>query len=279
MRLDVKDEYVRINKQILLSLGIDPGAARNHKRQGLTREQISASDVLKQQQDTLRRELDAANHLLDLNAKQAAQDRAETKFREAVAKLRVVLTDVPGYRVAYVESAERQRYKLGLQDGKLIQGPPPGQQTGYTTAGVYSKEAGVGYAIYVMSPDGDIYVSGHEVGRFHHSSFLAGGEAAGAGEVKIIDGNLIALTNKSGHYAPTYVHVAQTLREFRDSLGQDLGQVELVLHVGMTVKWKTRAAGFLALFESGPQKPSAEVSRVLERDTSAEVEELVGSMP
>lgn len=279
MRLDVKDDYVRINKKVLIDLGIDPTKVREAKRQGLTKEQISAADVLKQQQDTLKREVEAAERLTDLTAKADAKLRAEAKFQEAVTKLRVVLTDVPDYRVAYVSSGDRLNYKLGLQADRIIQGPPPGLPGGYTTAASYSKEAGDGYAIYVMSPDGDIYVSGHEVGRFHHSSFLAGGEAAGAGEVKIIDGRVIALTNKSGHYAPTYVHVAQTLREFRDSLGQDLSQVELILHVGKVLRWKTKAAGFLALFEAGPQKPGSEVSKLFGDEETAEVEVLTGGMP
>ena len=72
--------------------------------------------------------------------------------------------------------------------------------------------SGPGYAIYVMSKEGHLYVSSHSVGHRHHSSLLAGGVVAGAGELKVSAGWLRWISNKSGHYQPDVFDMYQTLR-------------------------------------------------------------------
>ena len=53
-----------------------------------------------------------------------------------------------------------------------------------------------------MDPEGEIYVSRHSVGKFHHSSFLSGDPVAAAGEVVVKNGLITKVTDKSGHYQP-----------------------------------------------------------------------------
>ncbi|WP_128330261.1 hypothetical protein [Apibacter sp. HY039] len=54
-----------------------------------------------------------------------------------------------------------------------------------------------------MSKKGNIYISKYnEVGKFHHSSLVAGEEVAAAGEIIIENGIIKMITNKSGHYLP-----------------------------------------------------------------------------
>jgi hypothetical protein len=74
---------------------------------------------------------------------------------------------------------------------------------------------GPGYCIYVMSERGEIHVSSHSVGDRHHSSLLAGGNVAGAGEMQVWDGQLKWISNKSGHYFPESEHFLQTLHAFQ----------------------------------------------------------------
>ena len=74
---------------------------------------------------------------------------------------------------------------------------------------------GPGYCIYVMSERGDIHVSSHSVADRHHSSLLAGGNVAGAGEMQVWDGTLKWISNKSGHYFPECEHFLQTLHSFQ----------------------------------------------------------------
>lgn len=71
--------------------------------------------------------------------------------------------------------------------------------------------SGPGYAIYVMGKGGSIHVDAHAVGHRHHSSLLAGAKVAGAGELKVVDGWLRFLSNKSGHYQPSVLHLLQVL--------------------------------------------------------------------
>jgi hypothetical protein len=75
--------------------------------------------------------------------------------------------------------------------------------------------SGPGKAIYVMGRTGNIHVSSHSVGYRHHSSLLAGTNVAGAGELQVEDGRLKWISNKSGHYSPSVVHLVQTLHQLQ----------------------------------------------------------------
>jgi hypothetical protein len=79
-----------------------------------------------------------------------------------------------------------------------------------------------------MDEHGNLYASNyHARGRFHHSSFLAGGNVAAAGELAVIDGVLQLLTDSSGHYRPARGHTMQAINQLR-SMGIPIspGQVE-----------------------------------------------------
>lgn len=75
--------------------------------------------------------------------------------------------------------------------------------------------SGPGKAIFVMGRTGNIHVSSHSVGYRHHSSLLAGTDVAGAGEIEVDKGTLKWISNKSGHYAPSVVHMVQTLHQLQ----------------------------------------------------------------
>jgi hypothetical protein len=75
--------------------------------------------------------------------------------------------------------------------------------------------SGPGKAIYVMGRTGNIHLSSHSVGYRHHSSLSAGTSVAGAGELQVEDGRLKWISNKSGHYAPSVVHLVQTLHQLQ----------------------------------------------------------------
>jgi hypothetical protein len=71
--------------------------------------------------------------------------------------------------------------------------------------------SGPGYGIFVMSATGNLHVSSHNVGVRHHSSLLAGANVAGAGEMKVVNGVLKEMTNKTGHYHAKPIHLVQVL--------------------------------------------------------------------
>ena len=130
-------------------------------------------------------------------------------------------------RVKYLKTTEqRNQYRFGVDgEGRLMRGPD--QQQPFDTSEFETHFSGKGWAIYVMDPDGKMYAHNHKVGRFHHSSFLAGSEAAGAGEIKVENGVIKVISNKSGHYQPSPIQLVQTLQEVRSGLGQDLSQIQV----------------------------------------------------
>ena len=70
------------------------------------------------------------------------------------------------------------------------------------TKKMVTHHSGPGFAIYVISGEGNFHVASHKVGQYHHSSILAGGKVACAGEMKVTNGILSFISNKSGHYRP-----------------------------------------------------------------------------
>jgi len=124
--------------------------------------------------------------------------------------------------VHYFDDAERAEARLFVKDGKLF------DATGkpfHTAEGASVHTGGQGRAIFVMDKDGNIFASNYqEVGRMHHSSFLAGQPVAGAGELGVENGTLRLITNRSGHYHPTDVHQEQVLRWLQQQ-GVDISAV------------------------------------------------------
>jgi hypothetical protein len=114
--------------------------------------------------------------------------------------------------VAKVSDDERSDYQLHL-GGTVTRGSSPEP---YDTKESFSKFMKQGWAIFVMSVGGEMFSGEHKMGLFHHSSFFAGGDVAGAGELKVEHGKITGLTNKSGHYFP---EVEQTL-QVMDEIGR-----------------------------------------------------------
>ncbi|WP_445628165.1 hypothetical protein [Nostoc sp. DSM 114167] len=68
------------------------------------------------------------------------------------------------------------------------------------------------WMIFVLSPDGKFYADGHDEGKYHHSSALAGIPVKGAGAIKVTNGKLEAIADKSGHYKPNMHQMYTTLK-------------------------------------------------------------------
>jgi hypothetical protein len=153
------------------------------------------------------------------------------------------------FTVGYArDKATREDLRLGLGgDEKIYQGD---QVQPYSTDGLHSIASGAKYAIYAMDQMGRIYATGHRVSRVHHTSPLAGGDVAAAGEMVVQDGIIKAITNKSGHYRPDKDHLAQVLQETFKTLGGDLKNIRLKYFdsTGQEARWwppAENAHGFL----------------------------------
>ena len=77
-------------------------------------------------------------------------------------------------------------------------------------------------SIYVMDIEGNIFVESNNTGIVkHHSAFFDGNPVASAGSIIIIQGKIIFLDNRSGHYQPSKNFLTQLVQRFQE-LGVDL---------------------------------------------------------
>jgi hypothetical protein len=122
-----------------------------------------------------------------------------------------------GTPVTYLQDeAQRAPYRLYVQDGKLYDA----QGELFDTRGAGSAFGGTpGRAIFVMDAMGSFYASNvHAPGKFQHSSFLAGGPVAAAGEMEVHNGKLRLVTKRCETYRPTWAQVRQAVHRL-ESLG------------------------------------------------------------
>jgi hypothetical protein len=123
-----------------------------------------------------------------------------------------------GKVVRYLDETERKAYLVTIRDGKFYDadGNP------LDTTGALSLHGdGPNVGIWVMDGDGNIYVSTTpEINVFHHSSFVAGGELAAAGEIKIVNGELAYLTNGTGHYKFDWSFIKRAVDQMRSQGAQ-----------------------------------------------------------
>jgi hypothetical protein len=112
--------------------------------------------------------------------------------------------------VTYLDDTAREAYRITIHDGLVYDSRG---QLFDTSNGVSAFGPGhEGRAIFVMDEHGNLYASTfQQFRRFHHSSLLAGGEVAGAGELVVRDGRIELLTDQSGHYMPGRARTLQVL--------------------------------------------------------------------
>jgi hypothetical protein len=127
-----------------------------------------------------------------------------------------------GSAVKYLDENERNALKLTFRFGRILDAD--GQI--FDTTGTRALDSNSRRAIFVMDEQGNFFASKfHLVGRFHHSSFLAGAPVAAAGEIEVRKGQLIAISDRSGHYLPRRQFTKQALDELK-TRGIDIGQVK-----------------------------------------------------
>lgn len=106
-----------------------------------------------------------------------------------------------------IDIPKQELTRLTLRDGLLrgADGKP------FSTKEMTTHFSGKGHAIYVMSEEGHLHASTHLKGYRHHSSLLAGRQVACAGEMRVHEGRLEWISNKSGHYRPEPIHMIAVL--------------------------------------------------------------------
>lgn len=129
-----------------------------------------------------------------------------------------------GTVVRYLTDEERAGHLLHVRDGLLVdvEGRP-------LDPDLANHPHRNGFAMYVLAPDGRVYYTfDHVQGAFHHSSLLAGAPVAAAGDMTILDGRLLEISNSSGHYRPPPRSLDQILDRLRE-MGVELEGVKVTV--------------------------------------------------
>ncbi|KAL0317243.1 UNVERIFIED_CONTAM: IQ domain-containing protein IQM3 [Sesamum angustifolium] len=121
--------------------------------------------------------------------------------------------------IIYLGPKERECYEYIIVEGELMH-----KQTGHL---LDANEEVTGFKwIFVMSTSGKLYAGEKKKGRFHHSSFLAGGATLAAGRLAAERGSLKSISAYSGHYRPTDANLSIFLAFLQNS-GVKLDKVQV----------------------------------------------------
>jgi hypothetical protein len=163
--------------------------------------------------------------------------------------------------VKYLANEEtRDRYRVEIDGGIMKRKWKRGdaQRANFDTkkliAYIKTKYPGMNFqAIWVLSPADSFYSHVVKIGRFHHSSLLAGTAVKAAGEWGVEDGKLKWINGKSGHYRPELARFVAGLELLQNSgvVATD-AVVRLYVPAG-TVAEKVPVPVFLANVKSNTQ--------------------------
>ena len=155
---------------------------------------------------------------------------AQQKFRYTRYTLLSKYRGEQSLGVKYFSPKERESLSVSVRDGLLIdhRGEPLDAHLDDK-----SNANRTGKAIYVISIDGLLWVCfDQRYGFIHHSSLLAGAPVLAAGELVLDQGQLLSISNSSGHYKPDMESLDVALKILK-TMGVDLKQTER-LKIGPT---------------------------------------------
>nr|WP_140895995.1 hypothetical protein [Pseudomonas caspiana] len=119
-----------------------------------------------------------------------------------------------GTKVKYLNAQERAAFKVTIKEGKVYDAAGKLFDTRQASTAFAQNK---GRAIFVMDAHGSMYISNEQTrGKFHHSSFFGGGAVATAGDVRIENGVMTAISRKSGHYRPTSAQLTQAVNHLKN---------------------------------------------------------------
>lgn len=133
--------------------------------------------------------------------------------------------------IEYDESpASQNKSQISIDGGKLKRSDTHDTAPGETadTSQSVTQHTGKGWEIFVMSPAGKLHMASHKIGKYHHSSLLAGVAVAGAGTIKAADGDISEMNDKSGHYMPKREQTKQVCHMLKKN-AVDLSKITLKL--------------------------------------------------
>lgn len=140
----------------------------------------------------------------------------------------------PGYKegdieekIIYLTPSQRDEHRIIIHNGKFKERRADNTFALVDTS-IRQSHAKQGLAAYVINFNGEISIFDHLEEKIAHSSMSQGNPVFAAGEIKIKNGELIALTFHSGHYKPSELNLYNTLKYFQDK-GIDISKAEVRL--------------------------------------------------
>lgn len=130
--------------------------------------------------------------------------------------------------VVHMPEAERSLHAVEVMGGKVRRGgwALNPQATFVTSSQTWFKP--LQRFAYVLGFDENhkkaLYIHRHEVGLFHHSTTFAAKPVIDAGMMSIVNGRVVYIEHKSGHYKPELSRMLATL-QFLKAGGADLKTV------------------------------------------------------
>ncbi|WP_461423123.1 RHS repeat-associated core domain-containing protein [Ketobacter sp.] len=127
--------------------------------------------------------------------------------------------------VEYFSDEKLLEYELDVKDGLLVK----------KVSGEAFNSSGSGLSMFVMHPDGRIFATPGKStpGEIHHSSLGQGKSVSAAGELMVVDGHLLEVSNASGHYRPSQKHNTKLFNELEER-GMDNQKLGKVVRSGYT---------------------------------------------
>ncbi|KAL2933731.1 IQ domain-containing protein IQM3 [Bienertia sinuspersici] len=165
--------------------------------------------------------------------------------------------------IKYLGPQERESYEYVFSEGKIIHK--------LTNHWLDTRKASeVTKWIFVMSTCKKLYVGEKKKGRFHHSSFLAGGATLAAGRLVVEHGTLKSISAYSGHYRPTDDRLDAFL-SFLDENGVGLDEVEIERsNEGYASYEDTNSKSFSKTGASDSESPDHDISLKAEEESVIE---------
>ncbi|KTD64831.1 hypothetical protein [Legionella spiritensis] len=126
------------------------------------------------------------------------------------------------FNVTMLTPLEKEEFRVMPSEGRLWQlNQPVDEETAlsiapFDTTEMHAHNNAQGRAIFVLSPQGELFAGLSEMGKFHHSSFQSGGYVAYGGTFAVNNGRLDYIDDYSGHYTPKAQQFFNVLKELKN---------------------------------------------------------------
>lgn len=130
--------------------------------------------------------------------------------------------------VEYLSPDDSKVFELNIHDGVLIS--YSGRQFDSTTIRSHERFGGQEIALAVLTVDSRLLASqDFKIRDLRHSSFVSGADVLWAGTIEVHRGQLVRITNDSGHYLPRLTHMKRILG-YLELRGVNLAVVEATVY-------------------------------------------------